>query len=95
LAPDDIVIADNLSSHKVAGVCAAIQARGASLWFLPSYSPDLNPIEQAFAKLKELLRAEAARTINALWSITGKLLERFTPDECANYLAHAGYRNSG
>jgi transposase len=95
LTPDDIVIADNLSSHKVAGVREAIEARGASLWFLPAYSPDLNPIEQAFAKLKELLRAEAQRTVEALWSAVGRLLDRFTSAECANYLAHAGYRYSG
>jgi transposase len=95
LLPDDIVIADNLSSHKVAGVREVIEARGASLRFLPPYSPDLNPIEQAIAKLKALLRAEAARTIDALWSATGQLLNRFTPDECTNYFAHAGYRRSG
>jgi transposase len=95
LLPDDIVIADNLSSHKVAGVREVIEARGASMRFLPPYSPDLNPIEQAFAKLKELLRAEAKRTLDALWSATGHLLGRFTPGECANYLVHAGYRGSG
>lgn len=97
LLPDDIVIADNLSSHKVAGVRELIEIRGAALRFLPPYSPDLNPIEQAFAKLKELLRAEAARTIDALWSATGHLLDLFTASECANYLAHAGYgyRQSG
>jgi len=88
----DIVIADNLSSHKVAGVREAIEARGASLWFLPPYSPDLNPIEQAFAKLKQLLRAEAPRTVDALWAAVGRLLDRFSPAECANYLAHDGYR---
>src|SRR5580658_5349704 len=95
LTPDDIVIADNLSSHKVAGVREAIEARGASLRFLPAYSPDLNPIEQAFAKLKEMLRAEAQRTVEALWSAVGRLLDRFTSAECANYLVHAGYRYSG
>ena len=95
LVPGDIVIADNLPSHKVAGVREAIEARSASLWFLPSYSPDLNPIEQVFAKLKQLLRAEAPRTLEALWSAVGRLLDRFTPAECANYLAHDGYRNSG
>lgn len=95
LAPGDIVIADNLSSHKVAGVREAIEARGASLLFLPSYSPDLNPIERAFAKLKELLRKEAPRTIEALWTAVGRLLNHFTPAECANYLAHDGYRRSG
>lgn len=95
LALDDIVIADNLSSHKVAGVREAIEARGASLRFLPSYSPDLNPIEQVFAKLKQLLRTEAARSVEALWSAVGRLLDRFTAAECANYLAHDGYRGSG
>lgn len=95
LAPGDIVIADNLPSHKVAGVREAIEARSASLWFLPPYSPDLNPIEQVFAKLKQLLRAEAPCTLEALWSAVGRLLDRFTPAECANYLAHDGYRNSG
>jgi transposase len=95
LAPEDIVIADNLGSHKVAGVREAIEARGASLRFLPSYSPDLNPIEQVFAKLKQLLRAEAPRTRETLWAAVGRLLDRFTPAECANYLAHDGYRQSG
>jgi transposase len=95
LAPGEIVIADNLSSHKVVGVREAIEAQGASLWFLPSYSPDLNPIEQVFAKLKQLLRAEAPRTLEALWAAVGRLLDRFTPAECANYLAHDGYRQSG
>jgi transposase len=95
LTPDDIVIADNLSSHKVPGVRQAIEQRGASLWFLPAYSPDLNPIEQVFAKLKQLLRTEAQRTVEALWSAVGRLLDRFTSTECANYLAHAGYRHSG
>jgi len=95
LVPGDVVIADNLPSHKVAGVREAIEARAASLWFLPPYSPDLNPIEQVFAKLKQLLCAEAPRTLEALWSAVGRLLERFTPAECANYLAHDGYRNSG
>jgi transposase len=91
LVPGDIVILDNLSSHKVVGVCEAIEARGASLVYLPPYSPDLNPIEQAFAKLKALLRKIAARTIAALWDALGDILDRFTPQECANYLASAGY----
>ena len=95
LVPGDIVIADNLPSHKVAGVREAIEARAASLWFLPSYSPDLNPIELVFAKLKQLLRGEAPRTIEALWSAVGRLLHRFTPAECANYFGHDGYRQSG
>ena len=95
LASGDVVIMDNLGAHKVAGVRQAIEARGASLLYLPPYSPDLNPIEQAFAKLKALLRTEAARTIDALWSAVGRLLDQFTSAECANYLVHAGYRESG
>ena len=91
LRPGDIVILDNLGSHKVAGVRDAIQARGATLVCLPPYSPDRNPIEQAFAKLKTLLRKLAARTVSSLWNALGDLLDRFTPQECANYLASAGY----
>jgi transposase len=91
LKPGDIVILDNLASHKVAGVREAINARGASLVYLPPYSPDLNPIEQAFAKLKALLRKIAARTVSTLWDALGDVLDRFTPQECANYLANAGY----
>ena len=91
LAPGDVVVLDNLSSHKVAGVREMIEARGASLVYLPPYSPDLNPIEQAFAKLKAMLRKIAARTVAALWDALGDILDRFTPQECANYLANAGY----
>jgi transposase len=91
LSPRDIVIMDNLASHKVAGVREAIEARGATLVYLPPYSPDLNPIEQAFAKLKALLRKIAARTLARLWDALGDLLNRFTPQECANYLANDGY----
>jgi transposase len=91
LEPGDIVILDNLSSHKVAGIHDAIEARGASIVYLPPYSPDLNPIEQAFAKLKALLRKLAARTLSRLWHGLGNLLIRFTPRECANYLTAAGY----
>lgn len=91
LVPGDIVILDNLASHKVAGVREAIEAHGASLVYLPPYSPDLNPIEQAFAKLKALLRKIAARTVSALWDALGDIVARFTPQECANYLANAGY----
>lgn len=91
LDPGDIVILDNLSSHKVAGVRQAIEARGATLAYLPPYSPDLNPIEQAFAKLKALLRKIAARTIARLWDALGDLLNRFTPQQCLNYLVNAGY----
>ena len=87
----DIVILDNLSSHKVAGVRQAIEATGATLVYLPPYSPDLNPIEHAFAKLKALLRKLAARTVTSLWAALGDLLDRFTPQECANYFASAGY----
>jgi len=94
LAHGDIVIMDNLSSHKVAGVREAIEARGASLIYLPPYSPDLNPIEQAFAKLKALLRKAAPRTVEALWAVIGEALSAFSPSECANYLADAGYPRS-
>jgi transposase len=91
LARGDIVIMDNLSSHKVAGVRDAVEARGANLLYLPPYSPDLNPIEQSFAKLKALIRKAAARTRETLWNAIGKLLSRFAPRECANYFAEAGY----
>lgn len=91
LQPGDVVVADNLGSHKVAGVRDAIEARGASLLFLPPYSPDLNPIEQVFAKLKTLLRRAEPRTRKALWTTIGSMLDRFQPAECANYLANCGY----
>jgi len=91
LGPGDIVIMDNLPAHKVAGVAAAIEARGAELRYLPPYSPDLNPIEQLFAKLKALLRKAAARTVDALWDTIGRLLDAFSPAECANYLKNSGY----
>lgn len=98
LAPElragDIVIMDNLGSHKVQGVRDAIQARGATLLYLPPYSPDLNPIEQLFAKLKTLLRSAARRSVDALWNTIGRLLDRFPPSECANYLANSGYCQS-
>jgi transposase len=94
LAHGDIVIMDNLSSHKVAGVREAIEARGASLIYLPPYSPDLNPIEQAFAKLKALLRKAAPRTVEALWTVIGESLSAYSTSECANYLVDAGYRRS-
>lgn len=82
---------DNLPAHKVAGVRPAIEARGAFLIYLPPYSPDLNPIEMAFAKLKALLRKAAARTRDSLWDAITDVLTAFTPSECAHYLAHAGY----
>lgn len=91
LSPGEIVTMDNLSSHKVKGVREAIEARGASVLYLPSYSPDLNPIEMAFAKLKELLRKAQARTVDALWDVIGSTLGLFTPQECANYIRHCGY----
>jgi transposase len=91
LEPDDIVIMDNLGSHKVAGVREAIEAVGATLLYLPPYSPDLNPIEQLFAKLKALLRKAAARTFEALLAAIAAALGAFTSSECANYLANAGY----
>lgn len=94
LSPGDIVVADNLGSHKVAGARKAIEARGAALLFLPACSPDLNPIEQVFSKLKRLLRSAAPRTRPALWNTIGTCLHRFSPAECANYLANAGYRRS-
>ena len=91
----DIVIADNLGSHKVAGVREAIEARGASLMFLPAYSPDLNPIEQVFAKLKALLRRAEPRSRESLWNTIGRSLDRFSPTECRNYLRHCGYGQVG
>lgn len=91
LKPGDIVIADNLSSHKVAGVQRAIADTGAQLRYLPSYSPDLNPIEKLFAKLKALLKKAAHRTADALWHEIGNLLDAFSPTECANYFKAAGY----
>jgi transposase len=95
LRPGDIVICDNLASHKVGGVREAIEAHGASLLYLPPYSPDLNPIELAFSKLKRLLRSTKERTVDALWSTIGQLLRHFSPNECANYLRHCGYSHLG
>lgn len=92
LQPGDIVIMDNLGSHKRTAVRQAIRAAGAKLLFLPKYSPDLNPIEKAFAKLKHLLRKEAARTREAVLAAIGKLLDAFTSKECANYFSSSGYR---
>jgi transposase len=91
LRPGDVVVLDNLRPHKLKGVRAAIAAAGAELLYLPPYSPDLNPIEQAFAKLKALLKSAAARTVDVLWRTIGQLLDAFSPTECTNYLAHAGY----
>ena len=94
LRAGDIVVMDNLSAHKVAGVGQAIEARGAELLYLPPYSPDLNPIEQVFAKLKTLLRKAAERTVEATWKRIGTLLTAFTPKECANYFVNAGYAST-
>ena len=91
LSPGDIVIIDNLGSHKGKAVRRAIRAAGAKLFFLPPYSPDLNPIEQVFAKLKTLLRKAAERTVEATWQRIGALLQCFTPAECTNYIRNAGY----
>jgi transposase len=91
LAPGDIVLLDNLRSHKVAGIAEAITARGAQLIYLPPYSPDLNPIEQAFAKYKALLRKAAERTVESLWQTIGRNADRFSPAECRNFFKAAGY----
>jgi len=91
LTPGDIVVMDNLGSHKGQAVRKAIRSAGAKLFFLPPYSPDLNPIEQVFAKLKTLLRKADERTVEATWRRIGSLLSQFSPTECANYLLNAGY----
>lgn len=91
LKPGDIVVMDNLGSHKGKPVRQAIRAAGARLFFLPKYSPDMNPIEQVFAKLKHLLRKAAARTVEAVGAAIGELLGAFSPNECANYFKNAGY----
>jgi transposase len=91
LARGDIVIMDNLASHKVQGIREAIEAAGATLLFLPPYSPDFNPIEQAFAKLKAILRKAAERTLDALWNAITTALPAFLPNQCANFFANAGY----
>ncbi len=94
LTPGDVVVMDNLGSHKGKAVRAAIRAAGARVLFLPPYSPDLNPIEQVFAKLKHLLRKAAERTIDATWRRIGDLLHAFAPSECANYLVNSGYASA-
>lgn len=94
LRPGDLVVLDNLSSHKAAGVREAIEQAGARLMYLPPYSPDLNPIELAFSKLKWLLRSAAERTVDALWSRLGQLLDTFPPQQCRNYFRHCGYHVS-
>ena len=94
LSPGDIVIMDNLGSHKGKAVRQLIRTAGAKLFFLPKYSPDLNPIEQVFAKLKHLLRKAAVRTIEAVCTAVGEILQAFTPHECANYLVNSGYNRT-
>ncbi len=91
LRSGDVVVMDNLSAHKVAGVRAAIEAAGAQLVYLPPYSPDLNPIELVFSKLKWLLRSAAIRTVDELWTWFGAVLDQFSADECPNYFLHCGY----
>src|SRR5215471_15488501 len=95
LQPGDVVIMDNVSIHKVAGVREAIEARGATLLYLPPYSPDLNPIEQFFSTLKSILRKVAARSITTLWQAIRSALKAFSSRECAAYLLNAGYALEG
>ena len=91
LRPGDILVLDNLSAHKVAGVREAVEGAGAKIVYLPPYSPDLNPIELVFSKLKWLLRSAAIRTVSDLWSFLGRALDHFPPDQCLHYLRHCGY----
>ena len=91
LAPGDIVVMDNLPAHRVSGINAAIEGVGAKLLYLPPYSPDFNPIEQVFAKLKALLRKAAARTVDDLWAAIAAILKIFTAAECQNYFVNSGY----
>jgi len=91
LRPGDIVVMDNLSSHKASGVRETIESAGARLAYLPPYSPDFNPIEQAYSKLKWLVRSASERTVEGLWQLLGRLLDRYLPTECSNYLRHCGY----
>ncbi len=91
LAKGDIVVMDNLPAHKVTGVRHAIEAAGATLLYLPPYSPDFNPIEMAFSKLKAILRKAAARTVDDLWDVIAQSLDEFTPNQCRNYFTAAGY----
>jgi transposase len=91
LSPGDIVVMDNLSAHKVPGIRDAIEGAGAKPLYLPPYSPDFNPIEQLFAKLKALLRKAAERSVEGLWNRIAELLNAFTPSECTNYFNNAGY----
>ena len=94
LKPGDVVVMDNLSSHKIKGVQRLIEKAGAEVLYLPPYSPDLNPIELAFSKLKKLLRDGAERTADKLWKLCGNVLDQFTESECRNYFRHCGYRHT-
>ena len=94
LSPGEVVVLDNLGSHKGKALRAAIRAAGAHLLFLPPYSPDLNPIEQAFSKLKYLMRQASERTTEAVWKRVGNLLDTYSPTQCANYFRNAGYASS-
>jgi transposase len=94
LKPGDIVVMDNLSSHKVASIRDALAAVGAELRYLPPYSPDRNPIELAFSKLKKLLRDGAERTVDKLWELCGPILDQFSELECRKYFKHCGYRHT-
>jgi len=94
IKPSDVVVLDNLSAHKVPGIREAVEAAGARLLYLPPYSPDFNPIEQLFAKLKALLRKAAERSVEGLWHRIACLLDAFQPDECANYFRNSGYASS-
>jgi len=94
LKPGDIVIMDNLGSHKSAALRPIIRAAGARLWYLPPYSPDLNPIEQAFAKIKHWMRAAQRRSVHDTWQYVGALLQTLSPDECDNYFVNAGYASA-
>ena len=91
LEPGDVVVLDNLSCHTQKAVRQALEAAGCRVLYLPAYSPDLNPIEMAFSKLKRLLRKAAERTVEGLWSTLGRLLDHFSPQECRNYIRHCGY----
>jgi transposase len=95
LRPGDVVVMDNLSSHKRARVGETIGRAGCTLMYLPPYSPDLNPIELAFAKLESLLRKAGKRTVDGLWEFLGQVLDAFAPHECRNYMRHCGYTATG
>ncbi len=94
LKPGDIVVLDNLGSHKSAALRRIVRAAGAKLWYLPPYSPDLNPIEQAFAKIKHWMRAAQHRSVEDTWRHVGSLVATIGPDECQNYFVNAGYASA-